>query len=205
MRPFGAQHLDLVAVVLDLVEEARELLLLPLDAILQLEQAEAGDRHQGQPEQGADAHHAAASRMGPQAGAALRSAPRRRAERARGLAAISASPATASSPGQRWKLGAICPTRGREMARCLRRASRARAQESLDAAVLERMEGDDGEPAAGLQQRLGGGEAAVELAELVVHGDAQRLEGAGRRIDGVALLARPRTLADDRGELARCG
>ena len=37
------------------------------------------------------------------------------------------------------------------------------------------------------------GEAAVELAELVIHRDAQRLEGAGRRIDGVAAACGPTT------------
>jgi hypothetical protein len=66
------------------------------------------------------------------------------------------------------------------------------------------MEGDDGQPPAGLQQRLGAGEAAVELAELVVHGDAQRLEAARRRIDGVALL-RAEDAADDSGKLAGAG
>src|SRR6059058_6085707 len=66
------------------------------------------------------------------------------------------------------------------------------------------MEGDDGEPSAGLQQRFGPGEAAVELAQLVVHGDAKGLEAAGRGIDGIALLG-AENLADDGGKLGGAG
>src|SRR6185437_4178142 len=86
----------------DLPVEMAQLLLLCLDAVFQLEQAEAGEADQAEPEQPAEPDHAAS----PQAGASLRSAPRSRAERARGLAAISAAPGVASSPGQRRKLGA---------------------------------------------------------------------------------------------------
>ena len=89
------------------------------------------------------------------------------------------------------------------MARRARRRAAARAQESLDPAVLERMEGDDGEPAARRQQPLGGGQAAVELAELVVDRDAQRLEGAGRGIDAAGAGGTARRTS--RGELAGAG
>ena len=59
----------------------------------------------------------------------------------------------------------------------------AAAHEIFDAAVFERMERDDGKPSARLEQPLGRREAAIEFVELIVHGDAQRLEGTGRGID----------------------
>ena len=54
----------------------------------------------------------------------------------------------------------------------------------------------------GLQRPLGGGEPALELVELGVQMDADRLEGARRR---VALLALPmaKRAAHDRGKLGR--
>ena len=61
------------------------------------------------------------------------------------------------------------------------------------------MEGDDREPAAGREQSLGGVEAALQLAELVVHGDAERLKCSGCRIDAAGL--RRHHLAHDRREL----
>ena len=51
-------------------------------------------------------------------------------------------------------------------------------EEVLHAAVLERVEGDPGEHAALAQQAPGERQRAVELAELVVDRDPQRLEGA---------------------------
>src|SRR3546814_20558246 len=48
------------------------------------------------------------------------------------------------------------------------------------------MKGDDDESAAWRQQAFGGRETAFELAELVVHVQAQRHEGARARIDSVA-------------------
>ena len=68
------------------------------------------------------------------------------------------------------------------MSRGSRRHVAAPAQELLDPAILERVERHHGEPAAGRQQLLGRGEAAIELAQFVVHGDPQGLECPGRRI-----------------------
>ena len=61
------------------------------------------------------------------------------------------------------------------------------------------MEGHDGEPPAGAQQGLGRTQPARQLAELVVHVDADCLEGAGRRVDRVA-RALPHRAAHDTGE-----
>src|SRR5262249_47238057 len=63
-------------------------------------------------------------------------------------------------------------------------------------------ERDDGETATGRQHLLGRGQAALQLAELVVHGDAQRLESARGRIALVPAL-RANGAAHDLGELAR--
>ena len=56
-------------------------------------------------------------------------------------------------------------------------------QEALDDAVLERMEGDDDEPAAFGKHRLGRGKRFGELFKLAVYEDAERLERARRRMD----------------------
>src|SRR6202012_3349895 len=85
-----------------------------------------------------------------------------------------------------------------QMARTGGGSAGALAQEQLDGAVFERMERDDREAAAGLEQPVGGGEAAGQLAQLVIHIDAQRLEGPGRRVDAVAAAGDDR--ADDAGE-----
>ena len=61
------------------------------------------------------------------------------------------------------------------------------------------MEGDDGEPPARRQHALGRLQRALQLAELVVDGDAQGLERAGRGVDLV--LLGPHHGADDVGEL----
>ena len=58
----------------------------------------------------------------------------------------------------------------------------------------------------GCSTRSAACERAHELAELVVDGDAQRLEGAGRRMDAAGLG--PDEAGDELGELAassRCG
>ena len=55
--------------------------------------------------------------------------------------------------------------------------------------VLERVERDDGEATAGASSVSRPRQAARELAELVVDVDAQRLEGAGRRVSGRATSA----------------
>ena len=75
-----------------------------------------------------------------------------------------------------------------------RRRAGAELQEALDDAVLERVEGDDREPAAGRERRLGGGEAARELAELVVDRDPERLEAARRRVRLAGLRPRQQPL-----------
>ena len=54
------------------------------------------------------------------------------------------------------------------MARDPRRRGAPAGEEPLGDAVLERMEGDDDEPAAGLEQPLGRREPVGELAKLVV-------------------------------------
>ena len=76
----------------------------------------------------------------------------------------------------------------RQMPR-LRLLAGAVGDEALDDAVLERMEGDDGEPAARLQRPLGGKQRTGELAELIIDEDAQRLEDAGGRVDLVLRIA----------------
>ena len=83
-----------------------------------------------------------------------------------------------------------------------RNAARAAAlgQERLDDAVLERMEGDHDQPAAGLEDALGGGEPGRKLGQFLVDEDTQRLERPRRRMDAVG----PRVDhgADDVGERA---
>ena len=85
------------------------------------------------------------------------------------------------------------------MARARRQRPAALFQEALDDAVLEAVEGDDRQPAAGAKHALGGAQALLELVELGVQMDADRLEGAG---GGVALLALAETqrLSNDGGE-----
>ena len=54
--------------------------------------------------------------------------------------------------------------------------------ELFDDAIFERVETDDREPAADLEQLQRARERAAQLAELVIDVHAQRLEGAGRGI-----------------------
>jgi hypothetical protein len=65
--------------------------------------------------------------------------------------------------------------------------ARARGKKSLHDAVFQRMEGDGDEAPTGLQATLGRAQAARQLAEFVVHLDAQRLEGARCRVTAVLL------------------
>jgi hypothetical protein len=76
----------------------------------------------------------------------------------------------------------------------------ALGEEALHDPVLDGMERDHGELAARLQRAFGRAQGGDELAQLVIHRDAERLEGAGR---GVAL---PRLLARQAGfdEPASC-
>src|SRR5215208_2711726 len=73
---------------------------------------------------------------------------------------------------------------GRAAAAADRQVGRADAalgpvgQEALDAPVLERVEGDGGEAAAGSEDLPGQRERGVELGELVVDDDADGLERA---------------------------
>ena len=99
------------------------------------------------------------------------------------------------------KLGARArPGSGRWRDACGVRPVRARRNRLTRRSSSEWKETTASRP-PGVSSASARGEAAVELAQLVVHRDAQRLEGAGRRIDGVALLAAD-DAAHDRGELA---
>ena len=60
--------------------------------------------------------------------------------------------------------------------------------ESLHDPILERVERDDRETAAGTQHAERCRKAALQVRELVVHRDAQRLEDARRRIDRARAL-----------------
>ncbi len=86
------------------------------------------------------------------------------------------------------------------MARTGRSSSASLAEEALDDAVLEAVEGHDREAAAGPQRALGGFEALLELVEFGIEVNADRLEAAGR---GIAFLAGTEAggAADDRGKL----
>src|SRR5688572_27363153 len=72
--------------------------------------------------------------------------------------------------------------------------------EALHDAVLERVERDRGETTAGREHFETGGERGLQLAEFVVHVDADRLESARRgMLAGLAGFHRTR---DQLGELA---
>ena len=62
----------------------------------------------------------------------------------------------------------------------------APAEEFLDRAVLQGMEADHRQAAAGRQDLFGGPQAAAQFAQFVVDPDAQREKGARRGIDTVA-------------------
>ena len=76
---------------------------------------------------------------------------------------------------------------------------RALLQKALHDAVLERMEGDDDEPAAVAKHRLGGAERARQLLELAIDEDAERLKRARRRMDA-RRAGRAGRARDDLGE-----
>ena len=104
-------------------------------------------------------------------------AARSRAEAARGLCAISSAEGTI----ERRAISAACGSRpqahtGRSGGQM--QPAGALGQEALDAPILERVKRDPGEHAALAQQLPGQRKRAVELPELVVDGDPQRLEGA---------------------------
>ena len=165
------------------------------DQIAAERRAGAARDHEHRTEAAARSLHALLSMLARTVRTALRS----RAERARGFAASSRSVGE-TGLATRSNVGSSGSTMHGTVARAGRRSSAAFAEEALHDPVLEAVKGDDGEPAAGLQRALGGGQPLLELVELGVQMDADRLEGAGRRI---ALLARAEAggAADDRGQL----
>ena len=102
---------------------------------------------------------------------------RRRADCARGLRAISAADGRIARRGVARSVGSRAADAGREVGRA-GAAVLLRAQELLDDPVLERVERDHAEPAAGPQHLERRRQRALERAELVVDLDAQRLEDA---------------------------
>ena len=128
---------------------------------------------------------------------------RRRAAAPSGRAGCGRSRRRRAGAGRRCssrKLGAGASGGGGTWREARGAASLRRRRKFLTRRVFERVERHDGEPAARHQQPLGGGEPAIELAELVVDRDAQRLKRAGRRIEpGLALRHRR---AHDLGQLA---
>ncbi len=78
-----------------------------------------------------------------------------------------------------------------------------RTEEALDDPVLERVEADHGEPAAGPQHLERRGQRGLERAELVVDGDPQRLEDALRRMAVAEARRRRDRLLDRLDEVAR--
>ena len=62
-------------------------------------------------------------------------------------------------------------------------------EEAFHDPVFERVEGDYCKSPAIREQPLGGKQTFNELAELIVHGNAQGLEAAGRRVRIAGLAA----------------
>jgi hypothetical protein len=91
------------------------------------------------------------------------------------------------------------------VARLTRGEAGSPPEKRLDAAILQGMERDDGETAAGREQRLGADQPTVDLAELVVDVDAQRLERARRRVDDIGAALRCGGAAHDLGQFERAG
>ena len=135
------------------------------------------------------------------AGAAVRVAARSLAERARGL---------------RLRLGLARPRRRRDaigsnvggataglrqMARAAGGAAAAIGQEGLDDAVLERVEGDDDQPAAGRQDALGGERApsaSSSNSRLTAMRSAWKARVAGWISPGLERMTRPQSSARSR-------
>src|SRR6185437_10780809 len=107
--PLGVENADLLAAGIDPVVEVGELILELHDLVLHLKHDIAAYAHEQRPEERRKAHHAAFS----QTGAAVRSAARSRAERARGLRSISAAPGVTGLRVMRRKLGAAVGRAGR--------------------------------------------------------------------------------------------
>ncbi len=120
-------------------------------------------------------------------GSASRSAARRRADRARGLTASSVRPGPHRVPVERSKAPADGVTgssgrwregRGPAPLRAARNCLTMRSSSEWKATTTRRP--------PGTSSCFSGGEGALELAELVVQVDAQRLKGASRGIDPAA-------------------
>ena len=126
----------------------------------------------------------------------MRSPARSLAERARGLAAISASSGATGRLVSRRKVGG----RRLDLRQMARHADGAAAlgEERLDDAVFERMEGHDHEPPAGLQDALGGRErrASSASSSLTKMRSAWNVRVAGWIWFGLARTTR----ADDVGQ-----
>jgi hypothetical protein len=71
-------------------------------------------------------------------------------------------------------------------------------EEALHDPVLDGMKRHDGELAARLQRAFGGAEGGDELAQLIIHGDAERLERTRRGVALAWFLARQAALDDAR-------
>ena len=141
---------------------------------------------------------AARPRSSSPAGASVRSAARSLAERARGLAAISASSAVTGRPVRMRKLGGGCTASGAWREPALRRPRAVR--NVLTMRSSSEWNDDHDQPAARPQHALGGCKRGGELVELLVDEDAQRLEGARRRMDRAG--PRMHDAPDDLGERA---
>src|SRR5690606_26965223 len=89
-----------------------------------------------------------------------------------------------------------------------RRLSRPVAQETLHRTILEAVEAHHRQPAACAKRAFGGAQPGVQLVQLAIEVDADRLEGTGR---GVARLVRAiaggaaHDLGKRAGALARAG
>ena len=200
--PLGLQHGDGVALALRLGPELLELLGLERRLVFDRvgvdrrrdERADGDDMQQLDHAQGlrrgwGSGTSASADRLGLGRRAtapAVRSAARSLAERAREFSRISASDG-ATGPRVTSAEGRLVDGDDRRMARAGRRAAGAGGHELLDDAVLERMEGHDHQPPARLERGLGRMQRPHQLAELVIDGDAQRLEHPRRRMRAAGL------------------
>ena len=133
---------------------------------------------------------AATSRRGLSRGASVRSAARSLAERARGLAAISASSGTIGRLVSTRKVGGgrAHPADGASR----RRAGCARPETILTMRSSSEWKETTTSRPPGLSTRFGRGEAVRQLGKLLVHENAQRLEGARRRMDRARARRAPR-------------
>src|SRR5690606_1051979 len=107
VAPLGLQHVHRLLVLQDRALRGGDLVLEDAHLLLDLEQGERGDRAGDQPAEDDEASHAACLPTGPWAGAAVRSAARSWAERARGLARLSASAARRVPRNSRVKVAAL--------------------------------------------------------------------------------------------------